>query len=116
MGIFRNYQRLNLSEQIARNEKELEMLESKPRLYEEDRKRIKDLAGLIARDKEKKEIIKEKANKKQKSSNGTTINSVSIGSGNTKKTGIVESSVSIANKQASNKSQKTTKSKPKKKK
>ena len=116
MGIFRNHKRLNLSEQIARNEKELEMLESKPRLYEEDRNRIKDLAGLIARDKEKKEIIKEKAIKKQKSSKGTTINSVSIGSSNIKKTGMVDSSVAIANRQESNKSQKTTKSKPKKKK
>ena len=116
MGIFRNHKRLNLSEQIARNEKELEMLESKPRLYEEDRNRIKDLAGLIARDKEKKEIIREKAIKKQKSSKGTTINSVSIGSSNIKKTGMVDSSVAIANRQESNKSQKTTKTKPKKKK
>ena len=115
-GIFRNHKRLNLSEQIARNEKELEMLESKPRLYEEDRNRIKDLAGLIARDKEKKEIIREKAIKKQKSSKGTTINSVSIGSSNIKKTGMVDSSVAIANRQESNKSQKTTKTKPKKKK
>ena len=114
MGIFRNHQRINLSENIARNEKELEMLESKSILYEEDRKRIKNLAGLIARDKEKKEIIKEKANKKQNSSSRTTINSFLIGSGNTKKTGVNDSQIAIANKQTSNNTQKT--SKPKKKK
>lgn len=48
--------------------------------------------------------------------NSTRYSTVNVGSGNTKKTGMVESSVAIANRQASNKAKKTTNSKPKKKK
>ena len=96
-----------------------------------EQQRVKDIENEIKRpEKEQKEYekhlknvgIRENRQKRYDASikptidNSTRYSTINFGSGNTKKTGMVESSISIANKQASNKSQKTTKSKPKKKK
>ena len=96
-----------------------------------EKQRVQDIEnGVIRPKKEQKEFYKHIKNvgireNKQKRydaptkaviDNSTRYSTVNVGSGNTKKTGMVESSVAIANKQVSNKSQKTTKSKPKKKK
>ena len=96
-----------------------------------ERQRVEDIKNEVKRPKkEQAELekhlksvgIRENRQKRYNTSmkptvdNSTRYNTVNVGSGNTKKTGLNDSQVAIANKQASSKSQKTTKSKTKKKK
>ena len=98
---------------------------------EVDKHRVKDIENEVKRPKKEQTELDKRlmnigirknrqkrydASTKPVIDNSTRYNTFNVGSSNTKKTGMIESSVAIANKQVPNKSQKTTKSKPKKKK
>lgn len=96
-----------------------------------EQQRVEDIKNEVVRPKEQqaeleKNLMKVGIRKNRKAryntttkptiDNSTRYSTVNVGSSNTKKTGMVDSSVAIANKQTSNKSKKTAKSKTKKRK
>ncbi len=113
MNLFTRIRRVHSAKVSAELSTEKELIESGKYYDKEEKKRLIKISGQIAA---KDESIKIDSENNSKPVYDHSKKYVNIGSNNTKKTGMVESSVSIANRQASNKSQKTTKSKAKKKK
>ncbi len=113
MDLFTRMRRIHNAKVSAELEKEKELIESGKYYNEKEKKRLIKISGQIAA---KDESIKIDSENNSKPVYDYSKKYVNIGSNNTKKTGLNDNQFQIANKPLdSTSTQKTTKSKPKKK-